>query len=171
MFLHLLRGQKLACSVVSLFSQKTYLYIQFYCIKYWKEEKFHALNSQTCFPTFKMCGFAHVFMIQCTTLYHNIQMIHQRFSDKRIAKKLECFKYTIRFMYFQFCRATYLHTSRKHLRYLDLALHHQQNLCGREVNWTETKNGTIRHCHLKFKTKIYFFFRMLHLNNSLNNSL
>lgn len=87
-----------------------------------------------CSPTFKICGFARVFMIQCTVLYPNTQMFHQRSNDKRIAKKLECFKYTIKFMYFQFCQATSLHTRREHLRYLDLALHHQQNSRGREVN-------------------------------------
>lgn len=64
-------------------------------------------------------------------------------------------------MVFQFCQAASLQTSREHLRHLDLALHHQQNSCGREVNWTETKNGTICHCHLKLRTKIYFFSRML----------
>lgn len=131
------------------------MYIQFYCIKYWKEEKFQGLNSQISSWTFKICGFAGVFMTQCTILHPNTQTIHQRSNGKIIAKKLECFKYTIRFMYFQFCQATSLHTSREHLRYFDLALHHQQNSCEREGNWTETKNGTICHCHLKLK--IYFF--------------
>lgn len=115
---------------------------------------------------FVICGFAGVFMIQCTILHPNTQMIHPRSNDKRIAKKLECFKCTIRFTYFQFCQATSLHTSGEHLRYLDLTPHHQQNSCEREVNWRETNNGTICHCHLKLKSKIYFFSRMLHFNNS-----
>lgn len=78
MFFPLIRGQKLACSVVSFASQKTYLYTQFNCITYWKKEKIHGLNSQRYSPTFKIRGFACVFMLQCTILHPNTQMIHQR---------------------------------------------------------------------------------------------